>query len=462
MIRLQPTIISDVQIPALYLFEGEKANYVLNPDNGTGILVDALLAKAWKKNQISEKLLEKIISRGLTGCTFQDKCGVLKAKPSFFLIDMTNNCNFSCRYCLRDAKAKHCVMTNEMLTAILDSIITYCRKNNEQHISIQPWGGEPLLELEKILSIREKMQRDAPDLHVNISVETNGSLITADVARKLIEANIGIGISIDGPREIHNAQRITVQGHETFDAVMQGIRNMQEAGDSNLGSISVITREHVSKIGTILEFFAHDLPGVSIKINPMRSPGNTEAINNAVTPEDMPFFIENLVNGIVHLMKNGIRVSEGNVSSALRNLLCRDPHNICKSHGCQGGWKMIIFDQRGDYYPCEMVDRPEERIGNISDSQDFNEAIQAAAEKHEFFKRKEKPECQLCPWKYYCQGGCTSALLYQHGRLEGVDEVSCSQTKELYQRIMTLIIQEPKLAISLAGLEPIRRHNSAS
>ena len=441
-------------IPELFLFEGEGACYILNRKSGTGMMINSALSHTLEIGNPSESFLGKLISRGMTDTAVPDDTDVTGI--NFFLIDMTGNCNFACKYCLRDPDIRSGRISLKMLDSILEKITEYCRKHEEHYITIQPWGGEPLLEADKIIHIREKMNEIAPDILVNISIETNGSLITAELAKKLKQANISIGISIDGPKQIHNKNRVSLHGSPTYEEVCSGIRIMHDTGQDRIGSISVITKRHINSIPEILNFFAKNFPGMSLKLNPIHSPGDSEEISDSLGGEDMPRFTRILAVSVIGLAREGIVVKEANVITALRNLLYRDPDNICKSRGCQGGRKMIIFDRQGDYYPCEMVNYPGEKLGNISDGRDLGDAVDAAAACNFYFKEKHKPECDTCPWWYFCRGGCTSAMMYSNKEGVTVDEAGCAGTKTLYEILMELITDDPELAITITGNRQIR------
>ena len=437
-------------IPSLMLFEGRQSCYLLNREHGTGMLLSHELAASLEEGHPGEALIGKLISRGMMMASeHQRESGI---HISFFLIDMTQNCNFACKYCLRDPDLGNGRISLEMLDRILDRIIDYCRTHHEYFITIQPWGGEPLLEAEKIFHIREKMSADAPEIHLNISIETNGSLITPQLAKRLKEAGIRIGVSIDGPRRIHDENRVAYAGgHPTFDDVCKGIRALYDAGETRIGSISVITKKHIPMIPEILDFFTENFPEMSVKINPMHSPGNAEEIPDAVGPEEMPGYIRTLTDSVIRLHQRGINVREANVTTALRNLLYRDPDNICKSHGCQGGRQMVIFDRNGSCFPCEMVNYPEEKLMDLSDSVDLNEAVEHAMAANRYFRPKFKEECGTCPWWYFCMGGCTSAMMYRGREEETVDECGCEGTKALYTEMVKLMTEDSDLAQRIAG-----------
>lgn len=430
-------------------FEGRSCALLFVPESGTSLLISHEYAEHLRNGEYPDELLGKMLSRGMAFLTGDSQLPdhSKSIEPNFFLIDMTQFCNFSCKYCLRSPEITGKRLSKQKLDEILDYIIDTCRSNHYTHISIQPWGGEPLLEFENVMYIHQKMKDSG--IQVNISLETNGSLITPEVAEKLTEANISVGISIDGPREIHDAQRLTNSGKPTFEEVTSGIACLQKAGMRNIGSISVITKDSLKELEKILDFFVKQYPDMGIKLNPMHSPGRETARKMALEPEDMPEFAGRLIKKVTDLYKKGYVVRESRTSTLLRNLLCRSDSDLCHSMGCRGGRCMVIFDQKGDVYPCEMVDYPEEKITNIADHRDLKKEIEKAAEKNLYFKEKTSEKCRDCLWRYYCRGGCTSAAMYQNGKNAEINKEGCSLNCAMYQSLIELIVDDPELAFCI-------------
>ena len=80
------------------------------------------------------------------------------------------------------------------------------KKYNIKDFCIQPWGGEPLIAFDKIKRMDDAFK--SADLHPLISIETNASLITEELAEEASKRNIRLGISIDGHSEVQNMFRV--------------------------------------------------------------------------------------------------------------------------------------------------------------------------------------------------------------------------------------------------------------
>ena len=127
------------------------------------------------------------------------------------------------------------------------------------------------------------------------------------------------------------------------------------------------------------------------------------------------------------------------------NLLVRGKSNICTSCGCMGGTKMIAFDQEGRIYPCDVTDYKEEAIGSVHEERDLIELVaEAQAAGRDFFNRKHHDDCEHCPFRFFCKGGCTTAIKYKLGRVEGVDRQECLANRSLYPELIHIILTNPQ------------------
>ena len=126
----------------------------------------------------------------------KEKSYNVNIKPEFFMIDMTNKCNMRCEYCLRNTEYDQDSISYTKLDDIISFIKSYCKENGIKNISVQAWGGEPLLEKDKILYMVNKLKMKNTKVH--FSIETNATLLTNNNILSMYESHVGLGISIDG------------------------------------------------------------------------------------------------------------------------------------------------------------------------------------------------------------------------------------------------------------------------
>lgn len=435
-----------------YVFSSNGKNLLLNRENGTTIFLSDELLNDLKERCPSDDLQFKLIQRGFAKTSNSPECRDASDTilPTFFIIDLTTACNLRCAYCFRHLSNETSLISDEMLERICDYIISYSKKHNLQHISVQPWGGEPLLAFPKIKRIRARFEEAG--LKPHITIETNGTLVTPGLARELFENNIDVGVSIDGISEVHNAQRKLKNGDSSFEKVQSGMLNLIENGfKDKIGTISVITKNTISYLEDILDYFSKELKLPSIKFNLIRENCSMSGEGLSLEPDEIVSFVKRLLNKLVELHKDGYHITEGNIKEKLLNILMRSDRNICVSAGCMGGRKMVSFNKEGRIFPCEMTDYSDEAFGSIDDSENLVELIRRATTEKDYFAEKKSELCNECPWWYYCRGGCTSAIKYLHGTVNGIDETECLVNRVLYPELVRIIFEEPHVVQSLTG-----------
>lgn len=423
-----------------WAFANEERTFLVSP-HGTTLLIDARNALELIDQRPSDTLAFQLLSHGLASLpTSQPLLPTNTIKPTFFIIDLTKRCNLHCLYCFRDYNQRNDqTISYEEIDRIVHYIANYCDRQSIRKFHIQPWGGEPLLELKKIGYLQDAFIKRG--LSPRISIETNATLLTEETARFLHERHIAVGVSIDGDPLTHNLQRPFNSSKGSFTEVVNGIRNLQKAGFSSFGTISVLTSQSIDHISELASYLVKELHIWNLKFNLVRT---SEDSPLAVPLEKINTFVEELCESIVRLAEEGYPVSEGNLIERIYNLLLRKERNICKSRGCMGGRKMISFNRSGEIFPCEMTDYSEERIGSITNP-DLLGQIQEAVNKSAYFKECRIEQCNTCPWWYYCKGGCHTAIRYKKKNYEGVDDIECRINQKIYPILIDIILNRPYL-----------------
>jgi radical SAM protein with 4Fe4S-binding SPASM domain len=188
----------------------------------------------------SEKLISNLAAKGLVWIKEKPMRWFNAPSPRTIFWEVTSRCNLQCLHCVVSAGegAAHDLSTRRSL-----ELIDEWAANGVQEITFS--GGEPLLRedlFELAVAAREK--------NLTISMATNGTLMTSDVARRCKALGFDVQISLDGSTaEIYGA----VRGHkEAFADVMNGIRNTLSAG-INLTVGTVLTKNNVDDIPELLK-----------------------------------------------------------------------------------------------------------------------------------------------------------------------------------------------------------------
>lgn len=177
------------------------------------------------------------------------------------IIQPTAFCNIDCSYCyLPDRSNKH-VISQTTVTRLFTELFQSGWCNPE--ITVLWHAGEPLAApisfyREAFATIERLRPKSGPGrVMVQHSFQTNGTLIDADWCALFREWKVGIGVSIDGPRELHDAHRKTRSGAGTFDRTVAGIRCLREAGWP-FHVLSVLSRASLDKTEEMLAFYVSE------------------------------------------------------------------------------------------------------------------------------------------------------------------------------------------------------------
>jgi uncharacterized protein len=444
----------DFTLYPLHVYRWPKRNVLLGQMHGTLLLCDDVLLGQIINRRPSADFQIKLAQRGLASLAGFGLASSRLAcpRPQFFLVDMTRTCNLRCTYCYRHLQSRHAIEL-PTLDQITDCIAGYCRQYRVLHPCIQPWGGEPLLVLSRIERLFERLS--ARQISVKLTLETNGTLITPSVARRLRRMNAGVGISIDGPPCVHDAQRKSRAGRGSFDRARRGLKILWESGydRDSVCVMATFTRHTLANIDRLPSFLSQEL-GVSLfKLNPVCDSNMLVEKSICVSPEEFAQAQVQLLGFLVDAVKSGSPLFEFNIRTKLRNLMFRDAGDICHSSGCQGGLRMVAFDEKGKIYPCDVIDCPDLAIGSISD-RDLTEVIARAQSLHPFFQRSCHPRCITCPWRAFCNGGCPSSVWYRKGTVSDIDDYECASSRAIYPVLLDLIACDQPTAEQLAGDPP--------
>ena len=179
--------------------------------------------------------------------TATPEIGMVVVQPTAF-------CNIACTYCyLPDRSNKH-VIAQSTVTRLFEQIFASGWACSE--ITVIWHAGEPLVVpvsfYREAFATIERMRPST--VHVRHSFQTNGTLIDADWCALFRDWNVGVGVSLDGPRELHDLHRKSRSGKGTFDKTIAGIRCLRE-NDVPFHVISVLSHASLDQPEELLDFY---------------------------------------------------------------------------------------------------------------------------------------------------------------------------------------------------------------
>ena len=331
-------------------------------------------------------------------------------------------CNLDCSYCFYLEKEQLYPGHHEwaMQPDVLEAFIRQYLKASEQEVVVFAWqGGEPtLLGIPYFQQILALQQRYADGKQIQNAVQTNGVLVDQAWADFFAENRFLVGISIDGPAELHDVYRRNKGGASTHAAVERAIRTLHDTGvDFNtLTTVNSANAEQPLAVYRYLQSigsqFMQFIPVVERKaatagrdvlvlIGP-RTEGPAEVTPWSVRPEQYGEFLcsifdawvqEDVGKTFVQMFEVALQMSLGMESS------------LCVFGETCG--TALALEHQGDLYSCDHYVYPEYRLGNILET---DIAALARSEAQQSFGLAKKtslpPECLRCEVLAACNGEC--------------------------------------------------------
>lgn len=319
------------------------------------------------------------------------KAGINQNSPGLLVLWLTNDCNLDCKYCYANAGEKQEYMTFDTAKKAIGRMRDR-GTGSLSHFKLQMAGGEPLMNMPLIREIYGYLRQTG--INADLQLQTNGTLITPELAKEIREMKIAVGVSLDGGVEMNEALR------GRSGKVVEGIRNLAEAGVFvNLNC--VLTARNAEGLPGLVNmaFYLGNVKGIGLDL--LRSTGR--AIHNNVEQADPLQIREALRAAYDRTMQlkraSGRSVVIREIEDAKRRL---DMGGECKGYcyAACGGSLVVLPD--GSLYPCgSLAGRREYFMGNVDDG-----AIRVMA-----LKTEKSPECGACRYGKLCPGGCPSRLI---------------------------------------------------
>lgn len=153
---------------------------------------------------------------------------------AYIRLNISNLCNFSCKYChvfnITKNKLPPKVMDYETIEFAIENFIKILKKYDENFLLISIYGGETLINKKNLFKAIEKYDNKYSDVTISWRVNTNGSLLTEEVADFFKVHNIDVHLSVDGFEETHNKNRVDKFGKGTFDRVEKALDLIKQKG----------------------------------------------------------------------------------------------------------------------------------------------------------------------------------------------------------------------------------------
>jgi uncharacterized protein len=385
-----------------------------------------------------------------------------EALPNYHLLAKPAGaaCNLGCKYCFFLSKEN---LYGERESPLMDEAVleTYLRQLMESspgpQVDVAWQGGEPMLRGLDFYrhSVELAEQYRKPHQHILHTMQTNGTLIDDEWAAFFKQHNYLVGLSIDGPRELHDAYRIDKQGQGSFDAVIRGwnILRRHDVDTNILCTIHTANQDHPLKV---YRFFRDELKAQYIQLIPIveRATERTIAFANqgwggnrgtdrplyqqegslvtdrTVSAEGFGSFLAAIFDEWIGRDVGKVFVTTFDV--ALGSWLGQ--HNSCVVAPTCGA--ALTMEHNGDVYSCDHYVEPGHKLGNVKETP--LRSLVSSEQQRRFGQAKfdTLPRyCKECPVLFACYGECPRNRFIETPDGEGGLNYLCAGYKKFFLHV---------------------------
>jgi len=351
------------------------------------------------------------------------------APPAFHLLAKPTGavCNLDCSYCFFLSKemlypGSRFRMADELLELYIRQLV---EAHRTPEVTVAWQGGEPtLMGLDFFRRSVELAYRYAGGRRVEFTIQTNGTLLDEEWAAFFREHGFLVGISIDGPRELHDVYRVNKGGKGSFDEVMAGLEQLKRGGVE----WNALTTVHGANAGHGVEVyrFLRDVcgarfvqfipiiervagadadgtvPWTSWRDRPLYEQRGDGVTGRSVTAEQYGRFL-------IEVFEEWVRRDVGEVYVQMFDVALANwvgaPSGLCVHSETCG--LALALEHTGDLYSCDHFVEPRHRLGNIRETHMLELVASQRQRRFGQDKRDTLPTyCLECDVRFACHGGC--------------------------------------------------------
>ena len=331
-------------------------------------------------------------------------------------------CNLDCKYCFYLEKEALYPSASKWAMAddVLESYIRqYIEAQQSSAVNFAWQGGEPaLLGVDYFRRAVALQKKYANGKRIANAFQTNGVLLNEEWARFFKENDFLIGVSIDGPRELHDAYRVDKGGQPTFDRVMRGIEVLKQNG-VEFNTLTTIHRANSRHPLEVYRFLKESGSGY-MQFIPIAERISSHATEDGLvlvspsfsdTAKVAPWSIEPRQFGrfLCAIFDEWVRKDVGRYFVQLFDVNLQVwagmESSLCIFRKTCGS--ALAIEHSGDLYSCDHFVYPQNKLGNIMESP--LESLVESEQQREFGEAKNStlPQyCRECDVRFACNGEC--------------------------------------------------------
>lgn len=335
------------------------------------------------------------------------------AKPS------GSACNLQCDYCFFLKKKKlypksNFRMSDEVHEAYIRQLLS---AHQVPQITVAWQGGEPTLMgldfFRRSLELQKKYQK--PGTRIENTFQTNGILLNEDWCRFFHDNSFLVGLSMDGPQELHDHYRKDRGGQGTFDRVIRAARLLQ-VHEVEFNILCTVNSKNADHPLRVYRFFRDELQAQYLQFIPVVERDNESGFQEGSLVTDRSVRPEQWGCFLIEIFDEWVKRDVGrtfvlNFDGALAGWLGLAGTVCIFGPTCGQG---MALEHNGDLYSCDHFVEPNHYLGNIMERPLID---LAASDKQRRFGRDKRdclPSCcKSCRFLAICNGECPKNRLLE-------------------------------------------------
>jgi uncharacterized protein len=396
--------ISSPRTPQIHLIERSPGGHLFVADGSRLFDADAELFATFgtAMQQGGTEAIDELLRRaGLVGRPFVDDTPLSSPPLRALSLAIAQKCNLGCTYCYAQQGEFGGTAKNMELADALRAVeLLVATAEPGARLNLAFLGGEPLVNR---IVLRAATQRavelaEGRGAKITFSITTNGTLLSEDDGRFFEEHGFAVTISIDGPREVHDALRPFKGGRGSFDAIMKRVEPLLKLQQRmQVAARVTVTPKNLSLRHTLDTFIAAGFH--SVGFSPMLSAPSGEG---EMQSEDLELMLGEMIDcgrEFERASRNGQRYPFANMVNAMREIH-RGTH---RPYPCGAGAGYLGVSADGELAACHrFVGDEDGDMGSLDQGVDLSRQADWLAARH---VHRQEP-CRSCWARYLCGGGC--------------------------------------------------------
>lgn len=344
-------------------------------------------------------------------------------------LHISNDCNLRCKYCYASGGnyMQERTLMNEKTAR---DFVNFCILNFDQVKQIVFFGGEPMLNVKIMKVVCNLFKQNFVEgkiLYIpKFGIITNGTIINSDIIEFFKENITDITVSIDGPKDVNDANRVYSNGNGSYKAIKRFITTVKEETTIPIIYEATYTKEHIE-----MEYRTKDISNFMLKEFEMKG----------IIVDDKNLNTDRLLDSWLNFdynvaVDNNFENMPAGFWSILQVITSKQSQGICPVMN-----KIFSISSNGYIFPCHMLTgNTNENLGNVRTQNFFNQ--KSTYESKDFIlDLKNNPKCNSCWCKKLCSG-CAVQYFYNDQKKKFQKEPNkgvCEITKKCVEQIILII-----------------------